>query len=289
MDMRTVSPSVACSAAELRAQVAHSEALAMMVPQAQWLVRSGVTYTSFALALKGVFIEAARRDLRDAGAKVTDSALSVLSGVQRRDIREMNQDSVRDIAPKTPSVASQAFTRWLTDPQFRGKNGRPLTLDKTGEPASFDTLARSVSSDVHPRTLLSEMERLGLVQVRNERVALSTAAFVPNEGFAELAELFSANVADHMAAAVHNLSGRDDRFLEQSVFASGLSAESVEALGVKARQLWGTAFDSLVQETSQRYQRDQHDPSARMRMRFGIYYFHEPDNGPERDEPRPLT
>lgn len=288
MDMRTVSPSAGGSAAELQAQVALSEALAMMVPLAQWLVRSGVTYASFAPALKGVFIEAARRDLRETGARITDSALSVLSGVQRRDIREMNQDSVRDITPKTPSVASQAFTRWLTDRQFRGKNGRPLILDKTGEPVSFETLARSVSSDVHPRTLLSEMERLGLVQVRNERVALNNSAFVPKEGFAELAELFSANVADHMAAAVHNLTGKDDRFLEQSVFASGLSAESVEALGAKARQLWATAFDSMVQETSQWYQRDQDEPSARMRMRFGIYYFHEPD-GPERDEARPLA
>lgn len=287
MDMRTVSPSAGGSAAELQAQVALSEALAMMVPLAQWLVRCGVTYASFAPALKGVFIEAARRDLHETGAKITDSALSVLSGVQRRDIREMNQESVRDIAPKTPSVASQAFTRWLTDPQFRGRNGRPLILDKTGDSASFDTLARSVSSDVHPRTLLSEMERLGLVQVRNDRVALNNSAFVPNEAFAELAELFSANVSDHMAAAVHNLSGRDDRFLEQSVFASGLSAESVEALGVKARQLWATAFDSMVHEASQRYQRDQHQPSASMRMRFGIYYFHEPDDGPKRDETRP--
>jgi hypothetical protein len=267
--------------ANQRARIALRAALAMLVPLARWLVRNGVLYASFAPALKSVFVEAARRELQDAGAKITDSSLSVLSGVHRRDIRE-SRDAARSVdhaqAPKSPSAASMAFTRWLTDPDYRDAANRPAELPKSGFGRSFDSLARLVSSDVHPRTLLAEMQRLGLVELRGDAVALCSEAFVPQQGFAEDAGVFSAQVADHIAAAAHNLSVPADapRFLEQSMYGSGLSPRSVGALGDRARALWAEAFEQIVREATQHYENDRSEPDARMRVRFGVYYYAEP-------------
>lgn len=280
MDSKTL-PDDPASLTQQRARIALRAALAMLVPLARWLVRNGVLYSSFAPALKGVFVEAARRELQAAGAKITDSSLSVLSGVHRRDIRE-SRDAARSVdhaqAPKSPSAASMAFTRWLTDPDFRDTANRPAALPKNGFGRSFDSLARLVSSDVHPRTLLAEMQRLGLVELVGEQVQLCAEAFVPQQGFAEDAGVFSAQVADHIAAAAHNLSVPVDaqRFLEQSMYGSGLTEQSVRALGDKARELWAEAFEQIVREATQRFDMDRSATDARMRMRFGVYYFAEP-------------
>ncbi len=261
-----------------RASVALRTALAMLVPLARWLVKNGVPYASFAPALKTVFVEAARRELAEAGARITDSSLSVLSGVHRRDIRAFGQQPSHEDAPRTPSVASQVFTRWVTDPEYRGADQRPLALPKLGPAPSFDALARRVSSDVHPRTLLAEMERLELVQVEGDQVRLASAAFVPQHDFPERAATFAANVGDHIAAAAHNLGPDEGRFLEHAVFGSGLTERSVLELAETARELWQAAFEQMVREATTRFEQDRDASAARMRMRFGAYFFSEPDD-----------
>lgn len=277
MDQRT-HPASDAQLTDPRGRIALRTAMAMLVPLARWLVRNGVHYASFAPALKPVFVEAAKRELQATGAKITDSSLSVLSGVHRRDIRAFGQQSANDPEPKTPSAASQVFTRWLTDPGLRDARNKPTVLPKMGGTRSFDNLAREVSSDVHPRTLLAELQRLGLVEVDGDNVRLLVHAFVPQEGFDGRAMLFSANVADHIAAAAHNLTDGEGRFLEQSVFGSGLAPASVEALGDTARRLWTEAFEKIVREATHRYERDRVEPQAQMRMRFGVYYYAEPDD-----------
>jgi Family of unknown function (DUF6502) len=274
-----------------RARIALRAALAMLVPLARWLVRNGVHYASFAPALKSVFVEAARQELVDHGGKITDSALSVLSGVHRRDIRAMEQPAPDDAEPKTPSVASQLVTRWLTDPALRGADEQPLVLPKNGDKLSFDTLARQVSSDVHPRTLLAEMQRLGLVAIEGEEVRLQAQAFVPQKGFAEMAGLMRDNLSDHMAAAAHNLNGSGDKFLEQSIFGSGLSPRSTEQLGQVARKLWKQAFQQMAAEAGPKLKQDARGDEASMRMRFGAYYYAEPlgDEAAAEPAPKPAT
>jgi hypothetical protein len=278
MDTKTQPSDFDSGLTDRRARIALQAALTMLMPLARWLLRNGVHYASFAPALKSVFVEAARRELDAAGAKQTDSAISVLSGVHRRDIRESARAAEHAQQPKTPSVASQAFTRWVTDPAYRGAAGRPAMLLKTGAAPSFDALARQVSSDVHPRTLLAEMQRLGLVLVDDEQVRLCTEAFVPQQGLAENATLLSAHVADHIAAGVHNLGSGEGRFLEQSMYGSGLTAQSIAALGQTARTLWADIFGQIVREATQRFEADRQDPTTpRMRMRFGVYYYAEPE------------
>ena len=274
--MSTLPATEATTPTSARARVVLRAALALLVPLARWLVRNGVTYSSFAPALKSVFVEAARRELVESGGKQTDSALSVLSGVQRRDIRQLDDDALTAAQPKTPSIASQVFTRWFTDAALRTKKDEPRPLAKSGPAPSFDALARDLSSDVHPRTLLAEMQRLGLVRVDGDTVHLQSQAFVPQRGFDEMVEIFAANASDHLAAAAHNLRGDSDKFLEHSVFASGVSAQSAQGLAALARKLWRPAFQQMARDATKAYQQDQRDGSGSMRMRFGVYYYAEP-------------
>lgn len=268
-----------------RADLALRTALALATPIVRWLLRRGVQYGAFITALKRVFVEVAGEELRRSGRRTTDSALSVLSGVHRKDVRALAHLGRALQRDKSFSPASLVFTRWATDPRWRDPaTGQPMRLPRLGDEPSFETLAREVSTDVHPRTLLDELLRLELVRVAGDEVELAADSFVPSADEAAMAGLFAANGADHLSAAVHNLTTAEPRLLEQSVFAAGLSRASADELAVLARRLWAEAFARMAEEATRRYQADQ-PASPAHRMRFGVYYYTEAMTPEESEAP----
>lgn len=251
----------------------------MLRPLVRLLIANGGTYPQLTSQLKDMFIDEARQALLASGRKDTDSALTLLTGVHRKEIRNRGSRS-GEVAPDL-SLASQVYTRWLTDPAYHDADGKPLVLVRSGEAPSFESLARTVSTDLHPRTLLDELIRLGLVTVDQDRLLLNGEAFVPQAGFAEKLSMLVANVADHLAAGAHNLMAENPPLLEQSVFADQLHQASVAQLQQLARQLWQQDFKTMVDEASRLCVIDE-ARGGQQRVRFGVYFYAEPmNNGAE--------
>lgn len=264
-----------------RSDLALAAALRLAAPLVELLLREGVDYPRFAGALKASFAEAAERILDADAARVTDSSVSTLSGVHRKDVRAWRQAG--KALPKSPNLNAVMvlYTRWASDPAYGDDEGKPRILDRVGPTGSFEALAQSVSSDVHPRTLLQELIRLGVVRPvgaegANDKLMLCTDAFVPKDGFAEMLRLFAANVGDHIATAVHNIGGGGDPMLEQSVYANELRPESAATLSALSRQIWAKAFREVAAEATRLCRRDRGKPDANQRMRFGMYYYKGP-------------
>lgn len=265
-----------------RADVLLAESLNLLAPLARGLVANGVTYPVFAQALKQVFLEAARAELTEQDKRITDSALSLLSGVHRKDVRTMSHQETAPQELRALSMAMEVATRWSSDPAFCDADGKPRVLSlrsKGSGGASFEELTQAVSKDFHSRSVLEEMLRLGVVKVDGDEVALRTDDFVPREGFAEAAYFLGVNGADHLAAALANLkvlgTGRETPFLEHAVFADELSADSAHELQLLARRLWVTAFKRFAQAAQDAVNRDAALPLEQRseRMRFGTYCF----------------
>ena len=70
-------------------QAVLQQAMQVMRPLALWLMRSGVGHASFSAALKPLFLECAREELLRNQGKVSDSALSLLCGLHRKDVRAL--------------------------------------------------------------------------------------------------------------------------------------------------------------------------------------------------------
>lgn len=251
----------------------------MLRPLVRLLIANGGTYPQLARQLKDIFIDEARQALLESGRKDTDSALTLLTGVHRKEIRNRVSRS-GEVVPDL-SLASQVYTRWLTDPAYCDAEGKPLELARSGDTPSFESLARAVSKDLHPRTLLDELIRLGLVNVDQDRLLLNGEAFVPQAGFAEKLSMLVANVSDHLATGAHNLMSESPPLLEQSVFADQLHQASVAQLQQLARQLWQQDFKTMVDEASRLCAIDE-PRGGQQRVRFGVYFYAEPmNNGAE--------
>jgi hypothetical protein len=50
-------------------------------------LREGITYPQFAQALKTTFFDVARKELEERDSRITDSSISILSGVHRKDVK----------------------------------------------------------------------------------------------------------------------------------------------------------------------------------------------------------
>jgi hypothetical protein len=254
------------------------QTLVIMQPLVLWLLRSGVRHPEFSAAIKQAFLEQASAELHRLGEKQTDSALSMLSGLHRKDVRalipvlEQIHQGKEALSRETlgrPTVPTQVMTRWLT-------SGWPDTLPLTGMTHSFEALSRQVSSDIHPRSVLKELVRLDMAVVEGDQVSLLRQAFVPDKNMSEAGNLLSGSTADHLAAGVHNLSGPDDKkFLEQSVFADGLFPESVKQLEELAGALWLQVLNAMVRAAVPLSEKDE-PAGGDQRIRVGMFCYSEP-------------
>ena len=261
-----------------RSTLALAAVLKVFRPLARFLLRQGVAYPAVAAALKQVFVDAARAELQAAGRKQTDSAVSLLSGVHRRDVRTLGQAAAQggaDDADEPKNVSSQVVARWLSDPQYLDANGEPLALPRYGAAPSFDSLVTATSSDIRARTMLAELERLGIAENDGSAIRLQAPGFAPRQGFAETLALLRDNLQDHAAAATLNAGGSHN-YLEQSVFVDELTKESVEHLHAVSARVWRQAFRTVMREAQARFDHDRAHAGADQRVhraRFGSYFY----------------
>ncbi len=275
------------STSESRPDLCLAAALALLAPLVRLLLHEGVTYPRFANALKKTFLESATSLLEASETRVNDSSVSTLTGIHRKDVREWRSVGQPRPQVKTFGAVMEVFTRWVNDPDYCDPQGQPRILKRTGGPGSFEALAASVSKDVHPRAVLRDLIRLGVARQieagadeNGDMVGLCADAFVPKKGAAEMLQLFSDNVGDHLAAAAHNLMADGAPMLEQSVFADNLRPVSVAALSTLARKIWSDAFHGIVYDATRLCDQDRDLPGADQRIRVGIYFYHGPSRNP---------
>ena len=260
--------------------------LAMLAPLVRLLVARGIGYTALTRALKPAFLAAAREQLESEGIRATDAAISVRSGLHRKDVRALGQEPTQadEVAPvRALSLASQVYTVWTTDARYRNAAGDAMPLPVTGPAPSFDSLVAGVSKDFSRRTVLDELVRLGLVDEEQGRVVPREAAMVPTRDFTDALTFLGENVHDHLAAGVANLravsAARKPPFLEHSMYAAGISDESIAQLARLARDSWKPAFGQMVDAARQRYELDR-ERGHTGRIRFGVFVYAEPDAEP---------
>lgn len=233
--------------------------------------------------LKRVFVEVAERDFSLDSKGSTDSRISLLTGVHRKDIKRLRGlprvDS--DLPPKV-SLSAQIVATWITGKQWLDENGQPRPLPRLtrhGGENSFETLVASISQDIRPRSVLDEWLRLGVVEItENDEIALMTDAFVPREGLAEKLAYYGHNLGDHAAAATDNVLGTAKPWFERSVHHTALTASQVEQLRAQASDL-GMRMLTTLHARADELRHDGQEPSPasgeKIDKRFtcGIYFY----------------
>lgn len=250
-------------------------------PLVRLLLRHQFTYPMFIRLLKSVYVEVAASDFALPGKDQTDSRISLLTGVHRKDVKRLWRGKrAVDIVPASVPLGSQLVAVWTTARRYLDKHGHPRPLPRlaagtTGP--SFEGLVASVNTDIRPRVVLDEWLRLGVARLdEDDNVSLVVDAFVPEKGFEEKAFYFGQNLHDHIASCAHNLSGSGPAMLERSVVSDELSEASVAALAELAREQGMQALHSISRQAIELEREDAKRKAPRQRINFGIYFYAEP-------------
>ncbi len=237
-------------------------------------MRCGITFPAVADLLRALYVEVAREELGPGSS--TDSRLSLLTGVHRKEIRRQRSMPAE---PPPPLVTrnGQLIGAWLGSPGFADADGTPLALPRAaeaGDPAapSFDRLVASVTRDVRPRAVLDDWLSQGLATLDAEdRVLLSAAAFLPQPGREEQLFYFARNLHDHIVAASANVLAEGVApFVDRSVHYDRLTPAAAAELERLARE----AAHRVLLEVNRHALRLASDPpggSPTRRVNFGVY------------------
>lgn len=249
----------------------------LLRPLVRLLIANGVAFPYFSSLAKAVFVEAAANDFPEPGGAVTDSRVSLLSGVHRREVKRLRTESPDFAPPASVSMGAQLVARWCADPLYLDAERRPKPLPRSarrGGEASFEALVASVSKDIRSRAVLDEWLNLGVASIDEEdRVCLVDTAFIPEQGFDEKAFYLGKGVHDHLAAASHNMLGLRPPFLDRMVYYDGLTPESVAKLRDLSRELAVQALNEINRQAMELQAQDAERTDATSRVTFGAYFY----------------
>ncbi|MEM1047407.1 MAG: DUF6502 family protein [Pseudomonadota bacterium] len=264
----------------------------LLRPQIRAMIAQGITAPALYRMIKQIYVDVADEEFRLDDQRSTDSRISMLTGVHRRDVRAMrNADrSDREAAEQKVTTIASVLGHWLADPDLIDADGRPVPLprsDKTGP--SFESLVQMVSRDIRPRTVLDELVRQKLVALDEETgmVRVRSDAFIGPGDQDQKVFFFAENVGDHISAAVDNLLADDPRFMERAVFYNRLRSASVDEIEAIARELGTDVLVRLNRLANERQASDKEDPDGTERFRFGVFFYREDEASekPGSDDP----
>jgi hypothetical protein len=254
----------------------HAPLARLLRPLVRLLIRSGITFPILAELLRELYVNVAEYDFALQGKEQTDSRVSLLTGIHRKEVRRLRGAGAPvNTVPATVSQTSRILARWLADPEFTGSDGRPLPLPRMAEPSqpSFERLVASVTRDVRPRAVLDEwLDRKLVVLDDDDRAVLAEEAYVPRGGDDQQLYYLGRNLHDHIAAAVANVEARSPQFLERAVHYDGLTKELAQQLQQRSRDVAMEALHSLNREA---HAASDEAPPGQWRWNFGVYVYSE--------------
>lgn len=252
----------------------------LLRPLVRILLSYGISYQSFCELAKTAYVKVADEEFKLEDKPQTDSRVSLLTGIQRREVSRIRNEPAEEInLSQKASMSALLLAIWSGNTDYLDGNGMPIPLPRLAgknESPSFERMVQSVSKDFRPRVVLDEWLRQGVVTLDEEdRVHLSIDAFALPQEVEEKHFYFGQNIHDHLAAAAHNLTSGQAPFLERCVYYDKLSAESCLDLAEHTRALGMIVIRAVNRRAAELQKRDQGLDTAVYRSNFGVYHFSE--------------
>ena len=257
----------------------------LLKPLVGILLDNGLTYGWLTKMLKVIYVDVAEAEFSLPDKAQTDSRISLLTGVHRKDVRRLrSEDKDAFEPPSSIFLGAQLVAIWTTEAHFLDKLGKPAPLarlggtSRQGSSVSFEELVTLVSKDIRPRAILDEWLRLGAVSINeHDEVCLIVDAFIPARGYDEKVYYLGKNIHDHMAAARCNVQSETPPFLERSVYYDQLSKESVKKLATLSEAKAMVMLKDLNAVARKMHNEDNRNKSADQPINFGVYFYKDND------------
>jgi hypothetical protein len=261
----------------------HGAVLRLLRPLVRLLLHHSVPYETFADLARWVYVDVAEKEFTLEGKKQTTSRISVITGLNRKEVARLQAMTVEDNTAAIASFnrAEKVITAWRHDYPKADSSNHVAALPLEGE-NSFATLVKRYSGDMPTRAVLDELLRVGVVRKlgRDEIELVSNdGVLVPGaENRNALLTGFGEDTSDFMSTISNNiLNGDKHTFLQQRAWSDNLPVEKLDVIKAISSKRGQEIIAEFVEQFS-KLDRDitpNVGGSGRARALFGVYYYQE--------------
>jgi hypothetical protein len=212
----------------------------VLKPFIRFLMQKEIVYTSFQDLVKSTYVEVAIETAQIDNKRLTDSRLSLVTGIHRKEIKRIREAIEQKRPPcqseLQASLGAAVMAKWLSHPDYSTDDHQTKPIPLKGEPPSFEALVYSISKDKHFRSLLDDWQTQDIISLHDDEVKLLKQGFVPSKDEDEKLFFAGKNAGALLNTIQHNLSNQDNLMFERSVYYQDLTCDQVSKIEEFARQ-----------------------------------------------------
>jgi hypothetical protein len=237
----------------------------------------GVTYPTFEGMLKRSYVQRATKGFKIDDKEQTDSRISLLTGIHRRDIRLLRAALDHD-KPLAASLETRVARAWSAPP-FIDENGKRAPLPRlasVGGMRSFESLVQHVSTDIRAAVLLNDWTNKGFARVdeQDQVVFESDSYFGIDSKVADTCSHLAHTTSDLISGFTGILRNENPRPMAMGfVNCDYLSEESMEKIFNYCRELIKKQNSEINRLGEDASMGDRQLSNARMRFTFCGYVY----------------
>jgi hypothetical protein len=248
-------------------------------PMVKRLLQMGIPFGALELRLRELFVEVAESELALPDRRQTDSSISLVTGINRKEVKHIRSSKDQLKAPRSFGInqATSLVSRWMTDPETTDQHGRPRPLPyRARRGPSFMKLARKLTGDLAPGVLLNELVRSGAAELlEGDIVVLRGDAYVPKARPSEFL-ILGEDPAELIETILRNIfAGGKERMLQRKVYYDNLGADAMDRVRAEMRRE-GERFLRRINRLLSKYDRDRNPQAPGGERRYatlGVYFF----------------
>ncbi len=264
-------------------EVLHTALRRLLRPLVRLLLHYGVPFGSFSQLVKQMYVDVAAQDFQIQGKKQTDSRISVLTGLSRKEVKQVkiqlaDSEHEGDTTARY-NRAARVISGWIQDKSFLDGWGEPAILPIEGEGATFSSLVDQYSGDVPVRAILDELVRVKAIEkLADGRLRLLQKAYVPNRSEIDKLGILGTDVSLLLQTIEHNIHAEPEQaYYQRKVAYNNLPEEALPELKRLSEQQSQALLERLNTwlSTQDRDGNPEVKGTGRYHAGVGIYFFTE--------------
>ena len=253
----------------------------LLKPLVRILLRNGIPFGVFEELARWTYVDVAFQESSLPGRKLTDSRISILTGLSRKEVSRLKGIEAPEDNEAAPRFnrAARVISGWTRDPRFLDIKGKPAKLLHENAENSFSELVRAYGGDVPARAVFDELLRVGSIAPTDDGfIELVQRAYVPKTGLSEKIEILGTDVSDLINTIDHNIeTGNEPTWFQRKVAYDNIPEEAAATFQVESAEQAQNLlekFDRFL-AAQDRDLNPKRTGTGRKRVGVGIYYFEE--------------
>lgn len=242
-------------------------------------LRNGLPFGEFAELARWVYVDVAYKEFGIEGRKQTDSRVSIITGLSRKEVRRLRTmvQPTNKMATDRYNRAARVITGWRRDKMFHDQRGRPRVLAIESGTPSFNDLVKVYSGDVPARAILDELIQVKAVErMRNNRIRLVSKAYLPKGDPVKMHNILGIDVSLLIDTIDHNTrSDNNNYWIQRKVSYDNLPVEALAEIRKFSEKEGQRLLEKLDRKISEQ-DRDINSTIKGTGRKFagvGLYYF----------------